>query len=680
VISIHCRHRNFAPTASWRALAIAWVGIFGQLGPASVGRTQSLDTAPGEALPTQVARPPADVVRRIEQLDQYIERHDWAAVSEAAIRLLHEPVDGWLAEGNGVFVGVRKSVTRRLTLLPPEGLDQYRQRVEQLTSAWLQDGLERRDEGLLRRIVDESFCSEAGDDALWAMGEMALERGDYESARAAWRRVRPETAGNGLAVPRSSIELANVRARLALASIREADFERAERELAELSENHPDAVGRLGGREVNLATELRKLLNDAREGFMPTNGAWPTAQGNSRRNSLSPLPLPRNAQFERAWSTAFAGGVWRCSFPASSGGVVWYQDAEGVHEMALQSQVAPVARLLYAAAAPPFAGALASVLDHGRVFAVVGNAAPRRERPHSAVIALDLARGGALMFRQQSDGERVHFVGPPLVDGSNVIVCEVAAEQGARTAVECYDLWSGSRRWRTSVGWSFDAVAELPASAPVLSSDGASVYVATNSGAIAALRLADGEPLWLRTYRRATAPDGVSPQASPLNPCVIAHSTAFAAPPDGLDLMAIEAATGALLWSTKLPAPGVRAMAVDGDRVLLAGDRMWAVDRRTGRIHQAWGAEATGGAGQGAVAGELIFWPTTHEVLLVDRATGRPTGSALALPEPGGANVLIAAGARLEATFVVAAGSSRLTAFKLLPAPTAASDRLGRKE
>jgi hypothetical protein len=144
--------------------------------------------------------------------------------------------------------------------------------------------------------------------------------------------------------------------------------------------------------------------------------------------------------------------------------------------------------------------------------------------------------------------------------------------------------------------------------------------------------------------------------------------------------MAIEAATGALLWSTKLPAPGVRAMAVDGDRVLLAGDRMWAVDRRTGRIHEAWGAEATGGAGQGAVAGELIFWPTTHEVLLVDRATGRPTGSALALPEPGGANVLIAAGARLEATFVVAAGSSRLTAFKLLPAPTAASDRLGRKE
>ena len=36
------------------------------------------------------------------------------------------------------------------------------------------------------------FCSSWGDDALLAIGELALERGDYDGARRAWEQISPE--------------------------------------------------------------------------------------------------------------------------------------------------------------------------------------------------------------------------------------------------------------------------------------------------------------------------------------------------------------------------------------------------------------------------------------------------------------------------------------------------------
>ena len=100
-------------------------------------------------------------------------------------------------------------------------------------------------------MADEFFLSSWGDEACFALGEIALEQGDFEQARWCWERISPElrtpaglplwraalksgeslAKGKGetasgvqgaaawLAYPDTDLNLADVRARLVLASI-----------------------------------------------------------------------------------------------------------------------------------------------------------------------------------------------------------------------------------------------------------------------------------------------------------------------------------------------------------------------------------------------------------------------------------------------------------------------------
>ena len=74
-------------------------------------------------------------------------------------------------------------------LAPPEGLEAYRRRVDSIAERWFREGIERLDESLLRRVTNEMFASSYGDDALLALGELALQRGDTAAARRHWRRI-----------------------------------------------------------------------------------------------------------------------------------------------------------------------------------------------------------------------------------------------------------------------------------------------------------------------------------------------------------------------------------------------------------------------------------------------------------------------------------------------------------
>ena len=149
---------------------------------------------------------------------------------------------------------------------------------------WYADGVARHDPVPLERLVDQLFCSRWGDDALMALGEMALERGWYATARDDWRRLSRTAAvglddppaepsvvrGTGVAnrptapaaatsashdcwwiyYPETDYSLAEIRARLVLVSIREGDFERAGRELRRFRQLPPKAQGWLAGRQA----------------------------------------------------------------------------------------------------------------------------------------------------------------------------------------------------------------------------------------------------------------------------------------------------------------------------------------------------------------------------------------------------------------------------------------------
>ena len=50
--------------------------------------------------------------------------------------------------------------------LPPDALKLYRTRMEPQARKWLDQGRANRDERLLRKVVDEAFCTPSGAAAL----------------------------------------------------------------------------------------------------------------------------------------------------------------------------------------------------------------------------------------------------------------------------------------------------------------------------------------------------------------------------------------------------------------------------------------------------------------------------------------------------------------------------------
>ncbi len=225
------------------------------------------------------------------------------------------------------FITVREYVNRRLADMPPEGLALYRSRVDSLARRWYEQGVAERDPKLLRRVVDQFFVSSPGAAALNALGEMALERGDYQQARWCWERISPELrATNGeplwlslrsgaaevkpqaeamdraaitsksssrpwLAYPDTKLDLADIRARLVLTSIMEGSVARARIELADFNRRHPAAKGRMAGREGLYSETLARLLSAAESRpAAPPPKDWLTFAGSTERTAIAAEP------------------------------------------------------------------------------------------------------------------------------------------------------------------------------------------------------------------------------------------------------------------------------------------------------------------------------------------------------------------------------------------------------
>ena len=73
-----------------------------------------------------------------------------------------------------LYVSGRRFCHRCIAQLPPEARELYRNRADGLAERWFREGARRRDIGLLRRVIDQAFCSSWGDDALELAGRLCL--------------------------------------------------------------------------------------------------------------------------------------------------------------------------------------------------------------------------------------------------------------------------------------------------------------------------------------------------------------------------------------------------------------------------------------------------------------------------------------------------------------------------
>lgn len=208
------------------------------------------------------------------------------------------------AEGHERYITIAQRCQQLLSTLPPEGLAVYRARVDRTARQGLDDATAKLYAKELEQLVNELQASEPAADALLALGELALERGDYAASRRWHARLHPmlwdpygrpaamslalidpkadpvqlaaawtgakRAAGLPLA-PQDDQLLPIALSRLALTSIREGDLRRAAAETRLLRALAPEAEGRIAGRVQPLAPALEAMLEAQRPADSATN-------------------------------------------------------------------------------------------------------------------------------------------------------------------------------------------------------------------------------------------------------------------------------------------------------------------------------------------------------------------------------------------------------------------------
>jgi outer membrane protein assembly factor BamB len=563
------------------------------------------------------------------------------------------------AQGGGEFVRfvpLRQFGQWRLAAFAkeaPRALDVYRQRVDPLAEAWLKRAVAERDPLRLQEIAERFFASRSGDNALFRLGDIELEQGNFSRARGAWQQLSPpltDPAGplSWLAYPDPDLDLDAVRARLVLVSILEGSPARAERELAVLSRVAPEAQGTLGGQSGRYAELLRGLLTASRTWPAPyETPQWMTFGGSAARNktaaagvdvALRPIwsvPLPRRPAGDAASAgsepNAESAGGWLCYHPLVCGASVLIATGDTLDDIHgydldtgrplwLETSLPPDAVATAQTSAPQglaTAGRSGTpqytlTVDGDYLVAKLGPqattmpASDRREMPPLGYLSvLDLRADKKRLFEIRLDqppwGQGWALEGVPLAADGRLYVA-LRQRDGVRTQshVAAFDTKRGELVWQR-----FVAAAEDFSQAPtveythnLLSLAQGVLYLNTNFGVVAAVRARDGQVQWVTRYPQV-APDApefeLTPPASSrdLTPCLIYKGLVLTAPSDCDRVFALDAATGQKVWDTP---PGTAAdlqhlLGVGSGNLIASGNRLTWIDIQTGEIKASFPAQ-----------------------------------------------------------------------------------------
>jgi outer membrane protein assembly factor BamB len=640
--------------------------------------------------PTQVELTAAHVelisgatAARLEQARQLAAASSWNEAINIYLELVADKSNRAVALDGNRHLSLRNYCHLQIARLPSDGLATYRRRVDASAEQMYRDAIANRDEGQLRRIIDESFCSSWGDDALMALGELALERGDYASARRSWEQISPlvrapdgssmwlalrdidlnskwpeverrwqtrEKPADWLAYPDTQIDLAEVRARLVLASIRAGDLDRAALELQVFRRFHADAAGQFGGQKENFAAALERLLAAAREWpARPASIDWPTFAGSRLRSSIAapvgadlvpawkePIPItpPKYVRVMRfiqgdasrdEIAKADANSATRESqrplsyYPIVTDGAILYADGIGIHAVDLKTGKPLIATdgLLHrnesadAKGGPAPLGAAGGVaygvprlsLDtsDGILFARVGALATSHAQAtqiaaSDRIIGLDLRREGLLTFQSPREEGAWAFDGAPVSNGRRVFVAMRRSEVTSGAYVACFDASTGVRQWRTPIG-AADTIAggagdEITHNLLTLVEN--RIYINTNLGLVAALNADSGDICWITRYDRLPGKAFALGLAMPLHfdrdpsPCVYHDGLLFVAPSDTPAIFALDADTGKMIWQQNQFPDALQLLAVVGKHLIASGERIASLDISSGRMDWTW--------------------------------------------------------------------------------------------
>jgi outer membrane protein assembly factor BamB/tetratricopeptide (TPR) repeat protein len=246
---------------------------------------------------------------RLAAANKRCEERKWSEALDELQAILDGHGNELAAVDSRRSVQVRLAVHTAIARMPPEVLKVYRGRVEAQASRWLEQGVKTRDVRLLRKVVDEAFCSRSAEKALDLLGDLAFERGQFDDALAWWRLLAPSEKDSGdLIYPDLHLEAARLLAKQLLAQLfRDGPGSSWEEAVRAYAKTHAATTGRLAGRHGSYAQILEAVAQEAREG-PAADPDWSAYGGDTRHGLVAQAPADI---LDRLSALCREGPTWR---------------------------------------------------------------------------------------------------------------------------------------------------------------------------------------------------------------------------------------------------------------------------------------------------------------------------------------------------------------------------------
>ncbi len=272
----------------------------------------------------------------------------------------------------------------------------------------------------------------------------------------------------------------------------------------------------------------------------------------------------------------------------------------------------------------------------------------------SYLVGLDLGRQGSLLpgfplRLKTSEFQNAEFEGSPLVWGDDLVVMIAERDNvGIRRRVAAFDRISGELKWRSQVLATGTIGDEHTNSIThqLLTLAGGRIYCSTDLGAVCCLDPSSGRILWVTQYAAHNSRADEYPRPNrflyrDLTPPVVAGGLVYCAPRDRPEVFALDAITGDLIWSTdrSQSADLIHMLGVSENNLVVSGDRVVWLCRRTGSVQASFPASTTPGRlnalpaprglGRGAIVGGSVLHPVAGQVLVFPSSLPHERGRAL---------------------------------------------------
>ncbi|WP_417386043.1 PQQ-binding-like beta-propeller repeat protein [Gimesia sp.] len=615
------------------------------------------------------------VLKKMGSVRDYLTEQQWEDAVKILIQISDEYGDSLYPETPGRYLRVSEYCQNLLAGFPPEAIAIYREKVDPRAKRWYEEAIADSSQQPLINITEQALMSSYGDDALNLLGERAWEQGQLAEARSLWRKLIPRTASDSpvydaglFHYPDTDLPVPEILARLILVSFFQGNFRQADFEFNQFRTKFPEATGKLAGKEGNLSELLAEILADhSRVSFSDQQGEFKTFAGHQTRNFRAAeqldvgaiawsFPVPMVWSQEYTAKPAFGLRVPPGLFPVVHGEHVFFNDSERIYGLNWKtglpawSQDQKSSPILYPSASHlvsrlPFRPVVGvprytSTIAGGRLYARMGSpvtsvAKDERLGLFSDLVCLDLDQGqGKLLWKISSSQLREQnfvwsFEGAPVVSGNRLYVVLHRGFPEVQTNVACFSADTGEMIWNQKICLALRSIEEGVnyISHLLLTLGEDHLYLSTDMGAIASLDTADGKLNWLVTYasQDKTDRDELSNHMKMgLVPCLYDRGILFAAPQDSSQLMAFDAESGLLLWQRPWPEQIRNLLGVTQSTLVVSGNRLFGLDRETGRITWKTGYHDPEGYGygRGILAGKSVYWPLREEILVVDTEQG----------------------------------------------------------